>query len=107
MVAAIMIGPAIASAQPAQTPPTQPPPADQNATQAQNQTQEEAKPDAATNNTDAATTNPGAAATCDPGNKAADAKTDHSSAKVGKDTGDVPPPRKKKDVEAACEPQPK
>jgi hypothetical protein len=106
MVAAIMIVPAIASAQPAQTPPTQSPPTDQNATQAQNQTQEEAKPDAATNS-DAATTNPGAAATCDPANKGADAKTDRPSAKVGKDTGDVPPPRKKKDAEATCEPQTK
>lgn len=96
MAAAIILAPAIASAQPAQTPP-----ADKNASQAQ----DPAKPgNAADATADTATPK----ATCDTTGKAADAKADHPSAKVGKDTGIEPTPRKKKDSEADCAPaQPK
>jgi hypothetical protein len=92
MAAAIIFAPAIASAQPVQTPP-----ADKNATQAQDQ----AKPDNAT--ADAATTK----ATCDTSGKTTEAKAHDPSAKVGKDTGTLPPPRKKKDADSDCAAQPK
>ena len=98
MAAAIVLPTAIASAQPAQTPPA----ADKNAAQAQ----DPAKPDNAAADANADTATP--KATCDTTGKAADAKADHPSAKVGKDTGVEPTPRKKKDSDADCAPaQPK
>ena len=92
MAAAIIFAPAIASAQPAQTPP----PADKNASQAQDPPKSDNA--AADATADAATPK----VTCDTAGKAASAKADHPSAKVGKDTGVEPAPRKKKDSEADC-----
>src|SRR5690348_14465686 len=89
MAAATMLTPAIALAQPTKTPPAG------NATQAQ----DPAKPDntaadAATSKTADASASK---ATCETTGKAAEAKTHDPSAQVGKDTGAMPPPRKKKD----------
>jgi len=99
MAAATFIAPAIAFAQPAKTPPPD------NATQAQ----DPAKPD--NGNADAAVSKTADAATpkaaCDTAGKTADTKAEHPSAQVGKDTGVLPTPRKKKDSDADCAAQPK
>jgi hypothetical protein len=92
---AIVLAPAMAAAsQPTQTPTGQ----DATKTQSAPDTK-----DMATNPTGAAD----AAASCDATSKSStDTKAVHPSAKVGKDTGDLPPPRKKVSKEATCTTQP-
>lgn len=107
MAAAIVIfAPAIATAQSTQMPPAQPPaetPGTANSDTAA------ADPAANSKAADPAANTKAAETTCDTADKdkgkSGEADTKSQSAKVGKDTGDLPPPRKKT-ADAACTPQP-
>jgi hypothetical protein len=91
-----VLAPAAALAsQPAQTPPGQ--------STTQTQAAPAAQPPTATSKS-TGQSDP----SCDTGDKSANAATkdSHPSAKVGKDTGDLPPPRKKVSKDTACAAQP-